>query len=264
MGMVGVNGIELYSEVHGNGEPLVLIAGLTAHSQHWSNQVPVFSKHFKTILLDNRNSGRSDVTDQGSIKLMADDVVGLMDALQVDRAHLVGRSMGGYIAQQVAISHPARVNRLVLESTAPVSSTRNNLLLSHLLQLREQGLGMRELLKNFLFWMNPPLVINDPKAFEQTIEEILSDPYFQSLEGFRNQVNAILEYDARKHLNRIQSPTLVVCGKEDILITNNQAEALILGIPNAKIIIIDGSGHDIHADQAERFNEVVLAFLKGN
>ncbi|MBT7716488.1 MAG: alpha/beta fold hydrolase [Deltaproteobacteria bacterium] len=95
MSMVSVNGIELYSEVRGKGEPLLLIAGLTAHSQHWSNQVPVFSKHFKTILLDNRNSGRSDVTNQGSIKLMADDVVGLMDALEVDRAHLVGRSMGG-------------------------------------------------------------------------------------------------------------------------------------------------------------------------
>ncbi len=262
--MVSVNGIELYSEIHGEGDPLVLIAGLSAHSQHWANQVPVFKEHFKTILLDNRNSGRSDVTDQCNTKQMADDVVGLMDALKVDRAHLVGRSMGGYIAQQMAISHPARVNRLVLESTAPVSSTRNKLLLSHLLQLREQGLALSDLFKDFLFWMNPPLVMDDPEVFEQTIKEILSDPYLQSLEGFRNQVQAILEHDTRDQLHRIQSPTLVVCGKEDILITNREAEALIRGIPNSKIIIIEGSGHDIHADQAERFNQEVVEFLKGN
>ena len=186
-----------------------------------------------------------------------------MDALEVDRAHMVGRSMGGYIAQEIAIRHPARVNRLVLESTAPVSSTRNKLLFSHLLKLREQGLGISDLFKNFLFWMNPPHIMNDQKVFEQTIEKILSDPYLQSLEGFRNQVKAILEHDTLEQLNLIQSPTLVVCGKEDILITNKEAEALTASIPNAKINIIDGSGHDIHDDQAERFNQVVLEFLEG-
>ena len=71
MGMVIVKEVQLYYEIHGNGDPLILIAGLSAHSQHWSNQAPVFSKHFKTILLDNRNSGRSDETDQGNTKVMA-------------------------------------------------------------------------------------------------------------------------------------------------------------------------------------------------
>lgn len=124
------NGVELYYEVHGQGDPLVLIAGLTAHSGNWPLQVPVFAEKRKIILIDNRNSGRSAVTEDGSVSDMADDVAALMDELGISSADILGRSMGGYIAQEVALRHSSRVRRMILESTAPVSSVRNMMVLN--------------------------------------------------------------------------------------------------------------------------------------
>jgi len=143
------NGVDLYYEMHGQGEPLVLIAGLTAHSGNWPAQLPVFACERKTILIDNRNSGRSTVTEDGSIPIMADDVAALMDHLGIAGADVLGRSMGGYIAQEVALRHPSRVRRLILESTAPVSSERNNMLFEYLLRLMEGGHDQRAVVGMF-------------------------------------------------------------------------------------------------------------------
>src|SRR4030042_4514445 len=114
-----VNDIEIYYELHGQGEPLVLIMGLRRNIEWWYLQIPTLSKHFKVLAFDNRGAGRSDKPKMDySIRLFADDAAELMKTVQIGRAHIIGISMGGYIAQELAINYPEMVRGLILGCTS--------------------------------------------------------------------------------------------------------------------------------------------------
>ena len=118
MPKVKVNGIDIYYEEHGSGEPVVMIGGLGADTTLWSKQVPAFSERFRVVVFDNRGSGQSDKPDKPySIPMFAADTVGLMQALGIERAHVVGASLGGLVAQELVLTHPEMVDRLVLVCT---------------------------------------------------------------------------------------------------------------------------------------------------
>src|SRR5574341_2228297 len=118
MARTHVNGIDMYYEVHGSGEPLVLIMGLGANTTAWYRQIPVFSREYQVIVFDNRGAGRSDKPNEPySMGQMADDAHGLMDALGVESAHVFGMSLGGMIAQELVLRYPERVRNLVLGGT---------------------------------------------------------------------------------------------------------------------------------------------------
>ncbi|MCJ7772464.1 MAG: alpha/beta hydrolase, partial [Desulfobacterales bacterium] len=119
MPKIKANGIELYYEIHGQGEPLVMIMGLRRNAEWWYAQIPTLSKHFKVIVFDNRGAGRSDKPKiDYSIRLFADDTAQLMDVLNIKSAHVIGISMGGYIAQELAINYPDRIKNLILGCTS--------------------------------------------------------------------------------------------------------------------------------------------------
>ncbi|MCK4963645.1 MAG: alpha/beta fold hydrolase, partial [Dehalococcoidia bacterium] len=114
-----VGDINMYYEVHGEGEPLLLIMGLGSDLTSWIFQIPEFSKKYQVIAFDNRGVGRTDAPDVPySTAMMADDTTGLLDALGIEKAHVLGLSMGGFIAQELAVKYPQRVKSLVLAATA--------------------------------------------------------------------------------------------------------------------------------------------------
>src|SRR5688572_18237777 len=125
-GTIASNGQQLYYEVHGDGDPLLLVMGIGYDSSLWKlHQVPVLAKRFRVVIFDNRDAGSSSKAKEPySIGDMADDVAGLLDGLEIPRAHLLGLSMGGMIGQEFALRHPHRLNRLVLSGVggAPARS----------------------------------------------------------------------------------------------------------------------------------------------
>ena len=153
-GGIYVSAIALYYEIHGAGAPLLLIAGLGSDSSSWGGTVPKLSACFKVITFDNRGVGRSEVPEGGyTVGQMAEDVVRLLDHLNIKKAHILGHSMGGYIAQEIAIGHPERVERLILASTASVSSRRNNALLLKFYNELEKGDALEVWIRAWTRWL---------------------------------------------------------------------------------------------------------------
>jgi len=258
---VKVRDLNMYHEAHGKGDPLVLIAGLGNDLSSWALQAPEFGKRYRVISFDNRGSGHTDALDLPySIRMMAEDTAGLLDALGIEKAHVLGVSMGGYIAQELAIRHPDRVRSLVLATT----SVGPYLLKISVLQAwaREALAGMSPMTS---FQIMLPFMFNDrcfedPGVLEMAVGTIAghssTPPHILA-----RQMTACVEHDARDRIGRICAPTLVIAGKEDPFVPFSLSEELATSIPNARLRVLDGGGHGFNEAIADKFNQAVLEFL---
>jgi len=252
----------MYCEVHGEGQPLLLISGLGDNLNAWASQVPEFARKYRVVVFDNRGSGRTDAPDMPySIKMMAEDTAGLMDALRIEQAHVLGVSMGGYIAEELAMTYPGRVASLVLATT----SVGPYLMKISILQewAREALRDMRPLT---FFQIMLPFMFNDrsfeaPGVLEMAIGTIAghssTPPHILA-----RQMTACVEHDARDRIGRISVPTLVLAGKEDPFVPFSLSEELAVSIPNARLVVLDGGGHGFNGVTADKFNRAVLEFLE--
>ncbi|MBW1819485.1 MAG: alpha/beta hydrolase [Deltaproteobacteria bacterium] len=257
-----VNGLDLYYEVHGEGEPLILIRGFGSNADHWYAQVPAFSTKYRTITFDNRGMARSDASEGAyTISMMAADTAGLMDAIGISAAHVLGLSMGGMIAQSLAIEYPGKVRALILACTHCGGH--------HAVQASDE---VREKLAKYAFSAAPEMAVDAMTVLfaEKTLDESpeLGREYVNVSRRFRPtpdilmaQLEAVQGHDAWAQLPDIQAPTLVLTGKEDILIPPENAEILAERIPNARLEVIEGGGHQFLIEQPEAFNRAVLDFL---
>ena len=274
MSTATVNGIELFYEVHGSGDPLLLIMGLAADSAAWAFQVPEFSQHYRTITFDNRGVGRSaKPTGAYTIHQMADDAVGLLDVLDVRRAHVVGVSMGGMIAQELVLRHPERVRGLVLACTYPEPDADiENMRKFSLTQFGGTVTASGEM-RIDLTTVNPlmllqhmlPMVFN-PEFLQKELPKLLQVfggalQYGFSLEAILGQVAAVMSHKATDRLHQIAVPTLVITGDADRLISPANSDLLAHHIPNAKLVKVPGGSHGFNFETPELFNQAVLDFL---
>lgn len=259
-----VHGIRLYYETHGQGDPLVLIRGLGSNTDHWYAQLPEYSKHFQTVIFDNRGIGRSGISDgELTIAGMAADTVGLMDALGIVRAHVMGLSMGGMIAQEVALGYPERVHGLVLacthcgrEHSIPASEATLRLFGEY---IRTGSLEAAQEAQKCLF--SERTLKHAPEIVRHYAE--ISARFPQSTDTMRRQYEAVQGHHTWDRLLEIQAPTLVITGSDDALIPPENSKILGERIPGARLEIIEGGGHQFLIEQAEAANNAVLGFLKG-
>jgi len=257
------NGQRIYYESHGQGYPLVMVRGLGSNADHWYAQLPALAAHFRVIVFDNRGIGRSgDPGGDFSIQDLADDTVGLMDALAIPQAHVLGVSMGGMIAQQLALDHPRRVQGLVLvvSHCGGAHQVRPAAEISRLVG-EMVTVGSPESRIKALPAFFDPETLKTGLACAQAYAAV-SLKYPADAQILTRQFKAIQDFDVYDRLPTIQSPTLVVASTGDALIPPGNSEILAARIPNARMVAIPGGGHQILVEQPQACNQAVLDFLK--
>jgi pimeloyl-ACP methyl ester carboxylesterase len=270
MPQVRVGQINMHYEVHGEGEPLLLIASMGCDLDSWRLQTPVFSQKFRVVTFDNRGAGGSDAPDVPySIAMMADDAVGLMDVLGIENAHVLGKSMGGYIAQEVAIRNPDRVRSLILVSTSAGPHVAETPLLRGWAESALKGAGKRTFFQVMLPFIFSDWTYEDPEMVDMAIEMIGGravprggDAESPQSRALRRQFIACVEHFARGRLNGITAPTLVIAGRDEFFIPLELCRELAASIPDARLAILESGGHALNEDVPEEFNRTVLRFLE--
>ncbi len=263
MPTINVNDINLYYEVHGQGEPLVLIHGMTLDCTAWEPQLADFCKQYQVIVFDNRGVGRSDAPNGDySTDSMTKDTVALLDALKIDSAHVIGVSMGGMIAQKLAIQYPQRVKSLILVSSTAKMPPFGKHVMQVWLRMLEEKVESETILREQLSWLFTERFFEDPVQIDAVVKTVLNHPHAQPVNGFKGQIAALLEHDTSAQLNQIPVSTLVLAGKEEKVLSLKSFEALSAGIPKSQLSLLEGGGHSFFMEIPKSFNRAVLAFLK--
>ena len=252
-------GAKIYWDEQGQGTPVLLIMGLGYPSQMWHRTRPLLAERYRTIALDNRGVGRSDVPPGPyPILVMAEDAAAVLDAAGIDSAHVYGISMGGMIAQEFALQFPHRVRSLILGCTAAGGPTavRAEPEVTQLLMSRGQMTPDEAAEASIPF-------IYDSGTPRARIDEDLAvrRDWFPRPEAYINQLMGILAWEAYSRLDRIEAPTLVIHGERDRLVPPGNGQLIAARIPNAKLVLIPHAGHIFPTDQPEAAHRPVLEFL---
>lgn len=252
----------IYYEEYGNGAPLLLIAGLASDISSWLPVIIPLSKKYRLLVFDNRGVGRSSHNNNGiDIEQMTNDALSLFNHLGLTKVHVLGHSMGGMIAMKLAAKFPSKVDKLVLAATSPVISKRNILLFSDMAKLAEICTD-RELWFRFLFyWIFSPKFFNDKKFVDQAVAMAVNYRYLQSFDSFKNQVEAIINYNGEGEIKSIESQTLILKAYDDLLFPVSDSEEVFNDIPNQKEVIIKNAGHSVYMDATDEFLNYVFDFI---
>jgi pimeloyl-ACP methyl ester carboxylesterase len=260
------NGLDLYVEEHGSGEPLLLVMGTGADHRFWSAQVPAYAKHFRTIVYDARGVGRSTVPEDPatcSMAVMADDAAQLLDALGIERAHVSGLSLGSTVAQELAIRHPARVLSAQLHGTWGRSDEWFVRMIETLEEPVKHG-DMGAFIRYALMWITSPTFLEEQKQMVGAMEAaFLSEPPHPR--GVLGHIHADKTHDALDRLREIRCPVLVTAGEIDVQVPPRYGREVAQRIRGARFHLFRGphASHLACVEMAEEFNRVTLRWLRG-
>lgn len=262
-GYADVNGQRLYYEIEGEGDDLLLIGGLGQDITGWVFQIPRFIQHYRVIAFDNRDVGRSsEAKGPYTITDMADDAAGFMDALGINRAYVLGYSMGGSIAQELVLRHPEKVRKLILACTTGQLARYQVNIFAPIRFIREKDTDGKMLVTQQLFMTMTREFLKLKKAMNMMFEMMLHPPFPQSNEAFSRQIDASNTFDVLDSLGSVKISTCVLAGNQDILIPPWIAKELADAIPGARFQILEDGGHGLLFEIPEKFNRAVLDFLQ--
>lgn len=256
---------KVYYEMHGwhPGVPLVLVMGMGGSCRGWLPlQVPEFSRHLPVLIYDHRGVGQSE--DPGgpfTTADLAEDLAGLLEALEIERADVLGAFMGGMVAQEFALQHPERVEHLVLVGTYARPDAKRRMLLEHWRDLARAETPLAFLIRERLLWTLEDGTLEQTDLIDAMVEFFTRDDAPLTEDVFARQCEACLAHDTRGRLRNIPHPTLVLCGRQDALTPLKFHRELADEIPRANLATLEASGHLLMAESAERFNATVLRFL---
>ncbi len=257
-GIAPVNGTELYYECAGEGDPLVLIHGFSLDTRMWNDQFETYAAHFKVVRYDLRGFGRSSVPD-GTPFSPADDLKALLDFLEIRTAHILGLSLGGWVATNFVLAYPKKVDRLILADSVLLGLEWSSEYLAATNPIWEAA-GIEGLEAAKELWLETPLFTyaRRQKWVGLQIAQMISDySGFHFLQGD----GSMYASDALERLKKITNPTLVIIGEHDIPDFQNISDTL-LKIPGAYKVVLAGAGHMSNMEVPVLFNQAVLEFLQ--
>jgi aminoacrylate hydrolase len=260
MPLISIGDCSLYYDRRGIGFPVLFVSGLAGVASFWHEQVPAFARRFEVVTFDHRGIGQSDQARMGwTVERMAADVLGLMDALGIKRAHIVGHSTGGAIAQVLAIEHPARLTSVVLSATW----TKTDAYFRRFFGLRKeilQRLGANAYVQSSTLFRYPSWWIsrNNERLRQIEAQNLAA---FAPVEIVASRIDAMVAFDRTAELGRIKTPTLVIGAEDDLVTPAYFAEELARLIPGAEIKLFPRGGHFLTQVQAREFSNAVLPFL---
>ena len=263
MPTASVRGAEIYYEEHGRGEPLVLVPGFGTGLWIWYRQVPAFADRFRTIVFDPRGVARSPAPDAPfTMRDLAEDLAALLEELKVEKAHVLGASFGGFVAQEFALAHPARTRSLVLcctsyggaghvppapETLAAFASTK--------------GLNTEERVReNWALAFSQGFAAAYPLEVERVVRLRAENDVPEHL--YLRQLQAAVAFDAAARVGGISVPTLVITGDADRIVPHGNSFNLAAAIPGAKLHVVEGGSHAFFIEQADEYNRAVVEFIE--
>ena len=267
-----INNVEINYHTVGDGQPLLFIAGLGVDNMCWIYQVPKFQERFKVIVFDNRGIGKStgSITPY-SIRMMADDAAELLKYLNIEKSHIVGTSMGGMIAQEIAINYPDMVDKLVLCSTFAKPQNMVEIIMKGVKDIIGYnaldifGINPHRLVFEKLFSyllqqiFSEEFLLENKKLIEETLRKYLSKLTY--VETFLKQTGAVYTHNTIDRLNLIKAETLIITGMEDKLVVPECSDILAEEISRSKLRKIEHAEHGMHFEMPDIINKIVIDFL---
>ena len=257
---------EIEYDLSGEGESLVLVPGFASGAWCWAWQVPDLSKHFRVITFDPRGIGRSTVSQSNSvsIKSLADDIAALLNHLELDNAHLLGISFGGFVAQEFALRYARRVKKLVLASTSfggPNHVMPSAEVISALASADELNSPER-IHRHIVSAFTAEFVGSKPGIVEEFCREREANSVPEQI--YAEQLRSAIGFDAESRVPMIAAETLILTGDADTVVPDRNSVNLAAAIPGAVLQVIANAGHMAFIEKAGEFNRSVAAFLKGD
>jgi pimeloyl-ACP methyl ester carboxylesterase len=261
MPTIEANGQTLYYEVHGEGEPLLCVMGLAANTLAWIPQIRAFSSKHKLVIFDNRDVGQSSMADGPyGVADFAADTLALADGLELDSFHLLGVSMGGAIAQEMALAASERIRTLTLAVTFSRGGAWGHKL-SEVWGARRQKITREEHVDELMLLTLTRDYFEDAEGVAYIRRMMLADPNPQPPEAFARQLHASSHHDTQDRLSSLSMPVHVIGAEYDILVPVWESEALAELIPDSKLTVLEGAPHGVQLERADDFNRVVLDFI---
>jgi len=263
MPKIGINNFNVFYETYGDGPPLIMILGLGANITWWGRSfLNGLAEDFKVIVFDNRGTGQSDDPKLDySIKTLADDVVGLMDALNIDKTHVFGHSMGGAVAQELVLNYN-QINKLILCSTS-CGGSRSVSASPEVLQIvnkQREGRSPEEIAKEALdIFYSDEFIKENPKLINFAIQNMIKTPL--DPESYRRQTKAIESFSTCSRLKDLKLSTLIMHGMKDVLVPPQNAKILAELIPNSQVIVFNKSAHAPFVEEPDLILNNIIKFL---
>ncbi|MBY4678523.1 alpha/beta fold hydrolase [Marinobacterium arenosum] len=251
--------MQLNHQIHGSGQPLIILHGLFGTLENWGSQIKTLAEHYRVIAVDLRNHGRSPHSEQMDYASMAQDIVELMDQLELPSAHLLGHSMGGKVAMQLALNAPERIDKLIVVDIAPVQYPAHHddvfkgLFAIDLAELGSRGDADRQL----------AIHVEEPSVRAFLLKNLYRTEQKQfawrmNLASLHQQYGRISEAPSG---DAFQGPTLFIKGANSDYLVPAYRDQVVALFPSAGYKMIDGAGHWPHAEKPAQFSRIVLNFL---
>jgi len=260
MKKLSLNDLDLYYQDLGTGYPLVLVHGLGSDHTVWGGLTPLLEEEYRVLALDLRGHGISTKTPGPySMELFSRDIIQFLKSLDITKAHFMGHSMGGAILQEMAIEHEDKISSLTLISSFAYVDSHLNSIFRELLKILSEE-GYNAFFDRCLKLANTPEFIEENREFFLQVRDLMQET--SSIPALKNTINACFQVNFIDSLKTVSAPTLVIAGGEDVFTPPYHAKKITNTIPNSKIEIMDGVGHNLLVEKPQDTYKCIYKFLE--